>query len=119
MRRQLIKKKFIAKIRKLPIMKIFSRMSTLPTPRSTPISSLPELPHVITADPLLKILIDSGASSSIIDLKIAFELFSKFIFPYDFEIKSVHKVTKVTHVLTYPILRELGDDTPITFLVAE
>ena len=77
------------------------------------------MPYIITADPPLKILIDSGASSSIINPKIAFELFSKFIFPYDFEIKSLHKVTKGTHALTYPILRELGDDTPITFLIAE
>ena len=28
-------------------------------------------------------------------------------------------MTKGTHALTYPILRELGDDTPMTFLIAE
>ena len=82
------------------------------------ISNSPELPHVITTNPPLKILIDSGASSSIMNPKIAYKLFSKFIFPYEFEIKSVHKTTKGTHALTFPILREYGDDTPITFLIA-
>ena len=82
------------------------------------IGNSPDFPHIITTNPPLKILIDSGASSSIINPEIAYELFSKFIFAHTIEIKSVHKVTKGTHALTFPILSELGDDTLINFLIA-
>ena len=82
------------------------------------ISNSPELPHVITTNPPLKILIDFGASSSIMNPEIAYKLFLKFIFPHEFKIKSVHKTTKGTHALTFPILREYSDDTPITLLIA-
>ena len=81
------------------------------------LEDLPDLPHIITQNPPLKILIDSGASSSIINPEIAYKLFSNFIFPHEFEIKSVHRKSQGTHALTFSILRELGDNTPITFLI--
>ena len=49
---------------------------------------------------------------------IAKKLFSNYIFSHNFEISSIHKVTKGTSALTFPVLQELGDDTPITFLHA-
>ena len=45
------------------------------------LEDLPELPHIVTQNPPLKILINSGASSSIINPEIPYKLFSKFIFP--------------------------------------
>ena len=44
------------------------------------IGNSPELPHIITLDPPLKILIDSGASSSIMNPSIANKLFPNCIF---------------------------------------
>ena len=61
----------------------------------------PELSHEITTNSPLKILIDSGASSSIMNPEIAYKLFSKFIFLYEFEIESVHKTTKGTTYLNF------------------
>ena len=49
---------------------------------------------------------------------IANKLFPNNIFSHNFEISSIHKVTKGTSALTFPIFQELGDDTPITFLLA-
>ena len=82
------------------------------------IGNSPELPHIITLDPRLKILIDSGASSSIMNPSIVNKLFPNYIFSHNSEISSVHKVTKGTRALTFPVLQELGDDTTITFLLA-
>ena len=63
-------------------------------------------------------MIDSGASSSIMNPNIANKLFPNNIFSHNFEISSIHKVTKGTSALIFPIFQELGDDTSITFLVA-
>ena len=49
---------------------------------------------------------------------IANKLCPNYILSHNFEISSVHKVTKGTRALTFPVLQELGDDTPITFLLA-
>ena len=68
------------------------------------IGNSPEFPHIITLDLPLKILIDSGASSSIMNPSIANKLFSNYIFSHNFEISSVHKVTKGTRALTFPVL---------------
>ena len=68
-----------------------------------------ELPHIITTKPKLKILIDSGASLSVIIPEIAHELFPNHIFPHEFEFKSVHNRTNGSQALTYPILREFGE----------
>ena len=70
------------------------------------IGNSPELPHIITLDPPLKILIDSGASSSIMNARIANKVFLNYIFSYNFDISSVHKVTKGTRALTFPVLQE-------------
>ena len=48
---------------------------------------------------------------------IANKLFPNNIFLHNFEISSIHKVTKEISSLTFPIFQELGDDTPITFLL--
>ena len=79
-------------------------------------SNSPELPHTITTEPKLKILIDSGAS--VINSEIAYELFPNYIFSHKFEIKSVHNRIKGNQALTYLILREFSETTPITFSIA-
>ena len=81
-------------------------------------SSSPESQHIITTKSKLNILIDSGASSSVINPEIAHKLCPNYIFDHKFEIKSVHNRTKGSQALTYPILREFGETTPITFLIA-
>ena len=63
-------------------------------------------------------MIDLGASLSVINSKFAYQLFLNYIFLHKFEIKSVYNRTKGTQVLTYPILRESEETTPITFLIA-
>ena len=70
-------KNLIKKTTRVIIVKIFNNLL---------ISTSPALPHVITTNPPLKILIDSGASSSIMNPEIAYKLFSKCIFPHEFEI---------------------------------
>ncbi|KAL7307831.1 hypothetical protein TKK_0000151 [Trichogramma kaykai] len=65
------------------------------------IGTAPELPHIITSNPHLKILIDSGASSSVMNPKIAFKLFSKIVFPYNSKVTAMHKKTKGTHAFEF------------------
>ncbi|KAL7297509.1 hypothetical protein TKK_0009873 [Trichogramma kaykai] len=78
-----------------------------------------ELPQIITTHPPLRVLIDSGATSSIINPKVAQQFFSNYIYSYQFTVVSVHEKTKGTHDMRFPILSQFGKETPITLLVTE
>ena len=89
-------------------MKKISRRKFLPTTLFNGInlidlnsfSNSPELPHIITTKPKLKILIDSSASLFVINPEIALELFPNYIFPHKFEIKSVLNRKERKYLLT-------------------
>lgn len=67
----------------------------------------------------LKLLIDSGASNSIISPKPAFEKFKNFMFKENFRVSTIRDTIRNDDNVCYPILKELGIDYPIQFCVVD
>lgn len=67
----------------------------------------------------LKILIDSGASNSIINSNIAFQYLGNYIFKKPFVIKSLNKTVYNNKNVRFPLLQELGVKTPLEFHVVD
>ncbi|KAL3277809.1 hypothetical protein HHI36_013151 [Cryptolaemus montrouzieri] len=77
--------------------------------------SKPKLPFITIPSLNLKILIDSGASKSIINPDPAYKYFQNIIFLQNFTIKSLSKRFSDDLNIAYPMLKEYGINHKINF----
>jgi hypothetical protein len=67
----------------------------------------------------MKILIDSGATQSLINSGPAYSFFSKFMFNHNFSVTSLNQIITNNKAIEFPILREYGIDDSIQLLVVD
>ena len=77
------------------------------------------LPHFDIPDLKLRVLIDTGASDSIITPQAAAKFSKKYLFDEQFTIRSLTKTYSDRLNLRYPILKYFGIDFPINFRVID
>jgi len=78
---------------------------------------MPRLPFIFSKKYNMKILIDTGASASVINPDIAFNLFSHLIYSYNFEITTCNKTFQGHYALKLPIFSEFNNNSLVEFLV--
>lgn len=81
------------------------------------ICNTPKLPFISIPSLGLKILIDSGASNSIINPKPANTFFKQYLFRQKFSVKSLDKTFTDDKNIAYPLLSEYGIDYEFKFNV--
>ncbi len=77
----------------------------------------PKLPFIIIEG--LKILIDSGASSSIMNSSVANERFKNYFYPYNFKLTTVKQNHYGNIAFKYPLFTNYNINKPIKFLVLD
>lgn len=80
------------------------------------LNSKPKLPFICIPSLNLKILIDSGASNSIINPEPAKKYFKNYFFQRYFTVKSLNQTVRDKNI-RYPLLKEFGIKSPIEFHV--
>lgn len=76
---------------------------------------MPRLPFITIPGLGLKVLIDSGASDSIMNPGPAYDNFKHYIFQKPFTIKSLTQTITSNENISYPILQEFGIDHQVDF----